>query len=188
MAVGGHPPSIHIPARDRNEIYQFTLDGVRRGSFGARPGWCRLPPGRAVRWRSGRRCVRGNWKGEAGPGPPEREGSGGPPPDTHPPFLDVTVDTEGYLWVRKWSDSETGLPDQWSVFSPEGRWLGVMAVPVGAGCDGRCRSLRGLHFFLLVDRDFFVICGRTNSRSRESRGTGFGGSGSGGGRFTTTGI
>ncbi len=39
----------------------------------------------------------------------------------------MIVDSEGFLWVKEWSGSETGLPDQWSVFSPQGRWLGVVA-------------------------------------------------------------
>ena len=71
------------------------------------------------------------------------------PPDDHPPFFDVIVDTEGYLWVREWSESETGLPDQWSVFSPQGRWLGSMAVPWPIDLTDSSSRCQGYQVFLL---------------------------------------
>ena len=46
-----------------------------------------------------------------------------PPQPFHPPIGDLEVDREGYVWVK---DS----PRQWSVFSPEGRWLGAVKLPV----------------------------------------------------------
>ena len=49
-----------------------------------------------------------------------------PKPDRHPSIGPMVVDAEGYLWVREWSDRGTGLPDQWSVFNADGRWLGVV--------------------------------------------------------------
>ena len=64
----------------------------------------------------------------------------------------------GYLWVKEWSASESGIPDQWSVFSPEGRWLGILPFPPNparagqevCGKSGHCDLLDG-------DRDYFVI-------------------------------
>ena len=157
MAVGGHPPSIHIPARDRNEIYQFTLDGVLSRIIRCSTGLVPITPRARSAMEERQEMRERELEARGGPRPPEREGSGGPPPDTHPPFLDVTVDTEGYLWVRKWSDSETGLPDQWSVFSPEGRWLGVMAVPWGRDVTGGVGLCEDYTSSCWVDRDFFVI-------------------------------
>ena len=75
----------------------------------------------------------------------------------HPPTAGVLVDPEGYLWVREWSGSESGTPDQWSVFNPEGRWLGVLPFPWAPdpaepnSCGGNTRVL------CWVDRDFFLV-------------------------------
>ena len=50
--------------------------------------------------------------------------------ETFPPIDGLmVVDAEGYLWVSEYSDSETWLADQWSIFGPEVRWLGVVAMP-----------------------------------------------------------
>ncbi|MCY4571997.1 MAG: hypothetical protein OXF01_04275 [Gemmatimonadetes bacterium] len=160
MAVGGHPPSIHIPARDRNEIYQFTLDGVLSRIIRRSTGLVPITPRARSAMEERQKMRERELEARGRPRPPEGEGSGGPPPDTHPPFLDVTVDTEGYLWVREWSDSETGLPDQWSVFSHEGRWLGVMAVPWGRDVTGGVGRCEGYTSSCWVDRDFFVILRR----------------------------
>lgn len=70
-------------------------------------------------------------------GLPEMRGRlGSPGEDTpvggrekHPTVETVLVDADGYLLVREWSASERGIPDQGSVFSPEGRWLGVLPIP-----------------------------------------------------------
>ncbi|MYG81715.1 MAG: hypothetical protein F4187_08120 [Gemmatimonadetes bacterium] len=133
VAFGGHPPSIYIPARRRNEIYRFDLDGSLS---------------RIIRRSTEVEPIVLNWGGSP-------EGAGAVVADTLPPFFDVVVDTEGYLWARS-SSPETGLGDHWSIFSPEGRWLGVMAVPWGRGL---CRR-QGYTSSCWVDRDFFMILRR----------------------------
>ena len=72
----------------------------------------------------------------------------------------MLVDTEGYLWIREWSASESGIPDQWSVFSPTGRWQGILAFPPEPiGSDLRICTRRttacwiGKDYFLVVRRD-----------------------------------
>ena len=70
--------------------------------------------------------------------------------EAHPPIADLVVDPEGYLWVREWSDSESGIADQWSVFNAEGRWLGVLPFPWAPGPTTDPGSL------FRVDRDFFL--------------------------------
>ena len=158
MAVGGDPPSIYIPARDRNQIYQFTLDGVLSRIIRRTTDPVPVTPEarRAMEERMERRYRELEAQGWIRP-PKEMDHD---PPDNHPPFFDIIVDTEGYLWVREWSESETGLPDQWSVFSPQGRWLGSIAVPWPidlADSSSRCRGYRSSCW---VDRDFFMILQR----------------------------
>ncbi|MDE2654020.1 MAG: hypothetical protein OXI71_09410 [Gemmatimonadota bacterium] len=136
VAFGGHPPSIYIPARRRNEIHQFNLDGSRS---------------RIIRRSTEVEPVVLHTSGSP-------EGAGAVVADTLSPFFDVVVDTEGYLWARSRSPG-MGLGDHWSVFSPEGRWLGVMPVPWGGGASGLCRG-QGYTSPCWVDTDFFMILRR----------------------------
>lgn len=78
-----------------------------------------------------------------------------PKRDFHPPVAGLFVDPEGYLWVSEWSAPEVGGPDRWSVFTPEGRWLGVLPAPTP---EVPCHWYRnpcwmGTDFFLAVRRD-----------------------------------
>ena len=50
------------------------------------------------------------------------------PPRYQPAISSLKVDSAGYLWVADRRSS----PGSWSVFSPEGRWLGAMRLPRGA--------------------------------------------------------
>ena len=160
LAAGGHPPSIYIPARDRNAIYQFTLDGVLSRIIRRTTGLVPITPRARSAMEERREMHERELEAKGWPLPPEREGTDGPPSDTYPPFFDVVVDTEGYLWVREWSASETGAPDQWSVFTPEGRWLGFMAVPWDRATTGGLSLCQGYTSSCWVDRDFFVILRR----------------------------
>ena len=116
LAAGGYPPAIYITNGDRNEIRQFSLDGtllriIRRSTAPV------VITERADRaWRDyalGRGG--GEWGVEAWP---TRE--------YYPSISALSVDPDGNLWVREWSPSESGLPDQWSVFGTDGRWEGVL--------------------------------------------------------------
>ena len=61
------------------------------------------------------------------------------------------VELPNNLWVREWSASETGMPDQWSVFGAEGRWLGVLE---GLTDPWLCVAAMAPCW---IDRDMFVI-------------------------------
>ncbi len=52
------------------------------------------------------------------------------PPRQSPAITALTVDSAGHLWVADRSTSEGGK--LWSVFSPAGRWLGTVLLPLGA--------------------------------------------------------
>ena len=133
VAVGGDPPSIYITNGDRNEIRQFSGDGslvriIRRTT----------PPvpvtARADRaWR--RRMI--SLAMSLGQDYLKPFVESLPRRDSWPAVATLVVDTKGHLWAREWSDSESGVPDRWSVFSPRGRWLGVL---VGWSDLFLCRS------------------------------------------------
>ena len=154
IATGGDPPSIYLSGRGMNEIRQLSLDGfllriIRRTTDPV-----------PVTERTYQNMVERAYLSAEVMGSPvpreiveqmvERE-------ETHPPTAGVLVDPEGYLWVREWSGSESGTPDQWSVFNPEGRWLGVLPFPwtpdpaEEATCGGNTRVL------CWVDRDFLLV-------------------------------
>lgn len=155
LAAGGDPPLVYV-SNTHMEIEQRSLDGtllriIRRTT--------EPPPVTDKAWkaelvhRAGNREMRG-W--------PRRTEDDEPIPrrEKYPAVESIVVDTEGYLWVREWSVSESGIPDQWSVFSPEGRWLGVLAFPPDPAAPdldlcGRitsnCRV--GKDYFLVVRRD-----------------------------------
>jgi hypothetical protein len=55
-----------------------------------------------------------------------------PVPPTAPTFTTLRVDPRGNLWVSDFRPPWAhGDPSRWSVFSPDGRWLGTVTVPAG---------------------------------------------------------
>ena len=155
LAAGGDPPFVYI-SNDDNEIHQRSLDGtlvriIRRTT--------EPPPVTDKAWRA-----------ESEHRARNRETSGRPPQteedepirrrEKYPAVETVVVDAEGHLWVREWSASESGIPDQWSVFSPRGRWLGVLPFPPDPAAPDLqicgqystpCRA--GKDYFLIVRQD-----------------------------------
>jgi hypothetical protein len=51
-----------------------------------------------------------------------------PVPRTRPAYGDLRVDPSGHLWVAAFA-SFPSLPEHWSVFGPEGQWLGSVEMP-----------------------------------------------------------
>ena len=146
IAVGGDPPMVHISNGDRNEIRQFALDGTLVRSIRRSADPLSVTP-RADRARKQYLAALGESLGQAHMAAFSRAL---PRRDTYPAVAALVVDTEGHLWVREWSASETGMPDQWSVFSPEGRWLGVLE---GLAEPWLCRVVAPCW----IDGDMFVI-------------------------------
>ncbi len=56
-----------------------------------------------------------------------------PDPEIRPAYSDLVIDSEGFIWAEE-SQGRTlwftgGLPSRWTVFSPEGEWLGGVQLP-----------------------------------------------------------
>lgn len=51
-------------------------------------------------------------------------------PGTFPAYAALRIDPDGHLWVRSYPRSgESGA--EWSVFGPDGEWLGTVSMPAG---------------------------------------------------------
>ena len=124
LAVGGDPPLVYI-SNDHSEIHQRSLDGTLSRIIRRTTG---PPPVTRRAWRAeSEHRARNNemW----GRSPRTEDDEPVPRREEYPAVEAIMADVEGYLWVKEWSASESGIPDQWSVFSPEGRWLGTLPVP-----------------------------------------------------------
>ena len=154
LAVGGDPLSVYV-SNTGDEVHQRALNGtlvriIRRTT--------EPPPVTDKAWNAELENLAQVMKARSlggGPGPraerPRRMG--------YPAIEALIVDTEGYLWIREWSESESGIPDRWSVFDPEGRWLGILAVPPSPQpMDSLLCTLfdpcwAGKDYFLMIRRD-----------------------------------
>ena len=124
IAVGGDPLSVYISNRG-DEVHQRSLDGtlvriIRRTT--------EPPPVTDKAWNAeleNREQVHETRSLGWGTGTSSER----PRRVAYPAIEALIVDTEGHLWTKEWSASESGIPDQWSVFDPEGVWLGVLPVP-----------------------------------------------------------
>ena len=156
IAAGGHPPSVYVSRGDRNEIHQFSPDGVLLRII--RRTTDPLPVTDKARRAREENIIKGYE--ERGWSYPEARLRAMRSVQTFPPFEGFTVDAEGYLWVSEYSDSETWLLGQWSIFGPDGRWLGVLAVPgdqyVALFC-GRITCWIDRDFLLVLVRDQFGV-------------------------------
>lgn len=151
IAAGGDPPSIYVSRDDRNEIHQFSPDGVLLRIIRRTTDPLRVTDKARRAWEE--RNTRG--LESLGFSLPESQLEAMRSVETYPPIDGLMVDAEGYLWVSEYSDSETWAPDQWSIFGPDGRWLGVLArdVPAFFLC-------RGYRFACWIDSDFLLVVGR----------------------------
>ena len=154
---GRRPPSVYI-STDHSEIQQRSLDGtvlriIRRTTD---------PTPATDRARAAELENLINYYEMMGfPELPEGFDFEMPRRRQYPAVEGLVVDSEGYLWVREWSDSESGIADQWSVFDSAGRWLGVLRLPPDPAapdrvlCGGRFKPpcWIGRDYFLMVRRD-----------------------------------
>lgn len=124
LAAGGSPLSVYISSGDRYEVRQFSLTGVlrrivRRTAVEPIPilaseveVWkARLSEEQPLDWDGWDRVMEDN-----------------PPRPYRPRVAGLITDTDGHLWVANRLDEQSS---EWSVFDPEGRWLGTMSLPIG---------------------------------------------------------
>ncbi|MFC1661661.1 hypothetical protein ACFL3S_09455 [Gemmatimonadota bacterium] len=56
-----------------------------------------------------------------------------PDPETRPAYSDLLVDSDGFIWAEHSQGRTLKLmgdrPSQWTVFSPDGEWLGAVELP-----------------------------------------------------------
>lgn len=124
ITVGGDPPAVYISLKGE-EVHQRSLDGtllriIRRTT--------EPPPVTDKAWDAELENLEQVLEARSlgrGTGPRGERARR----TAYPAIEGIIVDTEGHLWVREWSGSESGIPDQWSVFDPEGVWLGFLPVP-----------------------------------------------------------
>jgi len=125
IATGGDPGWVYISNADRNEVLQFSLDGtlvrVIRRTTDPVGVTATADAARKERLLSLAESMGQDYLVTMMEALPRRA--------YYPAIATLAVDSEGNLWAREWSTSETGMPDQWSVFSQEGRWLGVLEGP-----------------------------------------------------------
>ncbi len=154
MAAGGDPPSFYIHNRG-NQIDQRALDGtlvrIIRRTTEPPPVTDKAWLAESANWEAYREMM--GWPRLAGDeGPIARR-------EKYNAAASVLVSPEGFLWVKEWSASESGIPDQWSVFSPEGRWLGALSFPPNpAAPDMQMCGLQGTPCW--VGRDYFLVVRR----------------------------
>ena len=154
VAAGGSPLRILTSDGDRNEIRQYSLEGdlvriIRRTTDP-------IPVTEAAH-RAWQEHIGGFFSSLGAPDEMGDTFRRMPRPEYYPPVARLVVDTEGYLWVREWSSGESGVPDRWSVFSPEGRWLGTIpSLPDLLECHWYISPCWiGRDYFLVLRRDDF---------------------------------
>ena len=157
IAAGGRPVRVYLSHGDTNEIRQYSLDGtlvrVIRRTTDPVPVTARARRERLdedAKFLVAMNEAPFDWYRAFMLSMPRRE--------FYPPVDGLFVDADGHLWVREWSDNETGVPDRWSVFSPEGRWLGILDGPPASSAGTSDLAFMsniwiGRDFFLAVRRD-----------------------------------
>ena len=153
IAAGGRPPSIYVSDGTGREIRQFSLDGTLVRLIRRTTDPVPVTAEARAAWEAGMYRI-----AEAGgERPPPGIFDGMPVPEFFPWVNGMVVDSEGLLWVWEWTESQTGIPNRWSVYASDGRWLGVVADPLNpppvgpvAGCHWRFSPC-------WIDREFLLV-------------------------------
>ena len=122
LAFGGEPLSVYVTNNDSYEVHQFSATGVLRRILRRLVDPVPVTDEEYEEWRASaeeRNPLRDwrRWDQAAGELPRRH----------HPIVKGMMVDSEGFLWIRDRLPYRSDTTD-FSVFSPEGRWLGTVHV------------------------------------------------------------
>lgn len=152
IAAGGHPPSIYVSDGTNREIRQFSLDGTLIRLIRRTTDPVPVTAEARAAWEAGTYRI----AEAAGEQPPPGLFDGMPVPEFFPSVSGMVVDSEGLLWVWEWTESQTGIPNQWSVYTSDGRWLGVVADPLNPAPVGLVAGCHWRYSPCWIDRDFLL--------------------------------
>lgn len=132
--AGGDPAAVHVTdGRDRYEVHQFSATGVLQRILRRTVDPVPVTDERFEAFMELARTVNSHFDWPRW----EREMRDRVSGRNHPFIIDLRVDSEGFLWVYNHGAGE------WSVFNPEGRWLGTVELPPG-----------GIHW---IGEDFILL-------------------------------
>ena len=123
LTAGGSPLSVYISSGDRDEVHQFSPTGVLRRIIRRTVEPIPILASEVEAWKT-RFSERNSfdWDGW------DRAMEANPPRPYRPRVAGLITDPGGNLWVANRLDEQSS---EWSVFDPEGRWLGTMSLPFG---------------------------------------------------------
>ncbi len=123
LTFGGAPLSAYVTNNDSNEVHQFSATGVLRRILRRSVDPVPVTDEEYEDWRASAEEMAPlrdwrRWDRAAAELPPRH----------HPIIKGMRVDSEGFLWILDRSPHR-GDTSGFSVFSPDGRWLGTVHVP-----------------------------------------------------------
>ena len=124
LAAGGSPLSVYISSGDRYEVHQFSPTGVLRRII-RRTAVEPIPilASEVEAWKA-RLSVEGPLDWDAW----DQVVARNPPRPYRARVAGLMTEIDGNLWVANRLDERSS---EWSVFDPEGRWLGTISLPLG---------------------------------------------------------
>lgn len=120
---GGSPLSVYVAPHDRWEIRQFSEDGVLRRILRRRVEPIPITAGELNEWIENVVARNPHWEW-----PAWRRAMAALPRRFRRPVSTFKLDSRGYLWTMDRRGRDT---NEWSVHTPEGRWLGALEFPSG---------------------------------------------------------
>lgn len=122
MAVGGgRQLTIYLSNGDRYEVHQFSATGDLRRILRRTAAPIPVSDEELEEWIA---TFKGLNPGDWSRWEREIKGLTG---RRHPPIRSLRLDAAGYLWVGDGGNREGS---EWSIFDPEGRWLGTLSLPI----------------------------------------------------------
>ena len=120
---GGDPMLVYVAPHDRYEIHQFSENGVLRRIIRRDVDPIPITSQELEEWIESVSARNPHWEWTAW-----KRAMATLPRRFHRVVRTFRVDSKGYLWSM---DKREASTSEWSVFNPDGRWLGTLAMPSG---------------------------------------------------------